>query len=182
MSSKNCSKCNRDLPISHFFKRSDRTGKLRSWCKGCVSEHSRRDRGEHRRHIERKYSSTPKGQQARRKNKLKKRFNISLDDYATMLSLQNGVCAICHGAETTRSRLGELRHLSIDHDHTTGRIRQLLCSRCNSVLGLANDNITILQAAITYLTVHAALAKPVAVKLKPHTANSRSVSHVVRAG
>lgn len=39
----------------------------------------------------------------------------------------------------------------IDHNHTTGEVRGLLCSNCNTILGLCNDNIIILQSAISYL-------------------------------
>ena len=62
-----------------------------------------------------------------------------------MLVEQNGVCAICKKTCTIRKRL------SIDHDHKTGGIRKLLCSRCNSGLGFFLDDPELLIAAAKYL-------------------------------
>jgi hypothetical protein len=59
---------------------------------------------------------------------LRTRFNISPKDYDTMLELQNGVCAICKKSEPSGKRL------AIDHCHNSGRIRKLLCTRCNTSL------------------------------------------------
>jgi len=59
---------------------------------------------------------------------------------------QDGCCAICADPETDR------RQLSLDHCHTTGHIRGLLCGRCNTMLGFAKDNVYILQHAVKYLT------------------------------
>ena len=59
---------------------------------------------------------------------------------------QDRCCAICADPETDK------RQLSLDHCHTTGHIRGLLCGRCNTMLGFAKDNMYILQEAIKYLT------------------------------
>jgi len=59
---------------------------------------------------------------------------------------QDGCCAICSQPEKDSKRL-----LHLDHCHTTGHIRGLLCNRCNFLLGIARDNVHILQAAIEYL-------------------------------
>ena len=52
-----------------------------------------------------------------------------------MVEKQNGVCAICGNPETATSH-GTIRRLSVDHDHETGEVRGLLCSKCNFALGL----------------------------------------------
>ncbi len=49
---------------------------------------------------------------------------------------QEGLCAICHQMETVIMR-GNLKLLSVDHNHTTGAIRGLLCTRCNFLVDLA---------------------------------------------
>jgi hypothetical protein len=74
---------------------------------------------------------------------LKRKFNITSIEYNTMLEKQNNVCAIC-GNTCSKS-------LAVDHCHTTGRIRGLLCNNCNRGLGHFKDNPNYLQKAIEYL-------------------------------
>lgn len=74
-------------------------------------------------------------------------YGITQQQYDTMLAQQDGACAICRG-----EHVGPGERLHIDHDHTTGEVRGLLCSKCNTLLGLADDNADRLAAAITYLT------------------------------
>ena len=73
-----------------------------------------------------------------------KLYGLSLEEYTTILERQNRRCAIC------RQPAGELS-LAADHDHATGAIRGLLCSRCNNGLGSFHDDPTLLQAAAAYL-------------------------------
>jgi len=89
----------------------------------------------------------------KRNNTLKSLFGITLIQYNDILSKQNGVCAICGKKETAFDKKQKvLRNLSVDHNHTTGKIRGLLCGNCNLLLGKANDNKQILINAIEYLT------------------------------
>lgn len=67
-----------------------------------------------------------------------------------MLVGQGGVCAICRQPEQMRKN-GQIRALSVDHDHETGTVRGLLCGHCNSILGLAKDSVDRLSRAIDYL-------------------------------
>jgi hypothetical protein len=84
---------------------------------------------------------------------LRRKFNITKETYDLMLTAQNGVCAICLCPETrTHHKTGKLKDLSVDHCHTTGKIRGLLCFSCNSSLGKFKDCIETLQRAIQYLT------------------------------
>lgn len=76
---------------------------------------------------------------------LRKLFGITLDDYKRMLEEQGGVCAICKGPEPV------YKYFPVDHCHTTGRVRGLLCSHCNKGLGSFKDSADALQAAIEYL-------------------------------
>ena len=84
---------------------------------------------------------------------LKRQYNISLDDYDRMWNEQQGYCAICGGVETLLSN-GKTKALSVDHNHKTGRVRQLLCYRCNVMLGSALESEDILMKAISYLREH----------------------------
>lgn len=81
-----------------------------------------------------------------------RRFGITIEQYDQKLAVQNGVCAICNKEETQKGRGGLVKYLAVDHDHKTGKIRGLLCARCNHrILGYIKDSIEHLEAAIEYL-------------------------------
>lgn len=82
---------------------------------------------------------------------LKHFFGITLADYNSIKESQNGVCAICELPETSKHQSGKTRDLAVDHCHTTGKIRGLLCTRCNNGIGNFKDNTEFLQKAINYL-------------------------------
>lgn len=83
---------------------------------------------------------------------LREKFNITLDDYIKMLDEQNGCCKICKNPETAKNvKYGNTMMLAVDHNHQTGKVRGLLCSRCNPALGAFNDSIETLKLAIKYL-------------------------------
>lgn len=77
---------------------------------------------------------------------LKKLYNITIEDYNLMFKNQNGLCSICgrHQSELVRK-------LQVDHDHVNGKIRGLLCSRCNVGLGSFKDSIGLFTKAIEYI-------------------------------
>jgi hypothetical protein len=80
-----------------------------------------------------------------KKRHLKKAYGITMNDYDNMLRQQLSGCSIC--GET-----GKL--LGIDHDHQTGKVRELLCNKCNRALGFFNDDTVLLTNAIKYLNKH----------------------------
>jgi hypothetical protein len=82
-------------------------------------------------------------------NDLKRLYGITLDEHTQMYEAQNGVCAICKGEGD-----GKWKKLCVDHDHTTGKVRQLLCRNCNMVLGQVGDNTNLLEEMIKYLQTH----------------------------
>lgn len=79
---------------------------------------------------------------------LERRYGISPEEYARLLDLQGGVCAICGNPETLVRR-GRSVPLMVDHDHMSGLIRGLLCHRCNVGLGLLE---AVLRQALEYLS------------------------------
>lgn len=81
---------------------------------------------------------------ARSHRDLKRRYGITESQYNEMLAKQKGRCGIC----------GRYRKLSVDHSHSTRKVRGLLCSNCNSGLGLLKESIAVMQRAIQYLTKH----------------------------
>ena len=80
-----------------------------------------------------------------RKRRFKIHFGITVEEYDEMLAAQGGVCAIC-------SRSPGARRLAVDHCHTTGVVRGLLCDLCNWTLGLMDDDPKRLQRVITYVS------------------------------
>lgn len=71
------------------------------------------------------------------------RYGLTPEHYEALLSAQGGRCAICGGRPTG--------NLHVDHDHNTGKVRGLLCGRCNPALGAFQDSPRILLAAVRYL-------------------------------
>lgn len=84
-----------------------------------------------------------------REVQLKRKFGLSQADHDALLEAQGGVCAICGGPP--RGRGEKLGRFSVDHCHLTGRVRGLLCQRCNSAIGLLNDDAELVRRAVAYL-------------------------------
>lgn len=81
-----------------------------------------------------------------RRNRLKSKYGITLEDYDQMFIKQDGRCKICgiHAEHTHRG-------LHIDHCHTTGKVRGLLCLTCNQGLGIFTEDISVMEKAIKHL-------------------------------
>ena len=87
-----------------------------------------------------------KGRDYARNDHLKRRYGSTLDEWNQMFDDQAGCCVIC------KKHQSELKkRLSVDHNHDTGEIRKLLCSNCNTAIGLFYENTEILLNAIEYL-------------------------------
>lgn len=80
-----------------------------------------------------------------RDRQLQKDYGITLEEYDRMLEGQDSRCAIC------RREPGPHRQFSVDHDHSTGRIRGILCHVCNTAIGLLGDSRCLALAAADYL-------------------------------
>ena len=77
---------------------------------------------------------------------LRSKYGITHIEYDTMYELQQGCCKICATPQSLLSK-----RLSVDHCHITGKVRGLLCTHCNSMLGYAKDKTELLEKAIGYL-------------------------------
>lgn len=77
--------------------------------------------------------------------RLRVRYNLTEEGYRRLQEQQGGVCFICAKACSSG------RKLAVDHDHSTGKVRGLLCRRCNQMLGVAKDDPTLLLRAADYL-------------------------------
>jgi hypothetical protein len=82
---------------------------------------------------------------------LRKNYGVSLEWYNEKLVKQNNCCAICNFPEKVKIK-GKLLKLSVDHCHSNGNARGLLCTSCNRGLGFFKDSSDLLKAAIEYLS------------------------------
>ncbi len=85
---------------------------------------------------------------------LKKNYGLSLAEYNAMSERQGHKCAICGQPEGMTIR-GKVVRLAVDHDHSTGAIRGLLCSTCNTAIGLLKESPDLFAKALQYLSKHA---------------------------
>jgi hypothetical protein len=143
-----CSKCNKEKPNTlEFFRRGSGTP-IGSVCKDCLAVYHQET-----------YVYTPELAAKRKKycdaNKDRSRdyhrmrnYGVSPEQYDEMLKRQGGVCAICHSAPKVRPK-----HtiLVIDHNHTTGRVRALLCHRCNVVIGMVSESTLLMDNMAQYI-------------------------------
>jgi hypothetical protein len=90
-------------------------------------------------------------ERSRRRSHLKRKYGLTPEQFDALLAAQGGVCGICRGPPTDVR--GFRPH--IDHCHRTGRVRGLLCSRCNHGLGAFGDDPERLRRAIVYLDADA---------------------------
>jgi hypothetical protein len=105
-------------------------------CSTCYSQH-------HRKTHESKYRL------AARRHSLMKHYGMSIEEYDILATQQDYKCAICEEIAPA------LRALVVDHNHETGRVRELLCRACNSGIGALGDSIERLEKALAYLRKHA---------------------------
>lgn len=120
-------------------------------------EHLKRKEGESKKDwYARKWSDRQaKNPQMESDRSIRRKFGLNRDQYNEMLNKQNGVCEICKQPETAFAfKTGEIRKLAIDHCHTTGKIRDLLCFSCNGTIGKVKESIELLEAMKQYLIKH----------------------------
>jgi hypothetical protein len=80
-------------------------------------------------------------------------YDLSVVEHRKLFIQQNGVCAICREPETASTGEGitKPRALGVDHDHRSGRVRALLCLRCNLAIGHLRESPLLARAVATYL-------------------------------
>jgi hypothetical protein len=174
-----CSSCNRSLPKNEFHKCSRSKSGVISKCKECRSiddknkfhgvgsksyAYTQKYRSANKEKIaasNKKYKEANKDKilneakrwrennvnkisSSRRKSNYKKRYSITMDDYDKMFNEQEGVCYICHEPSLNQ-------RLSVDHDHKTNKVRKLLCTRCNLLLGVVEKNLELIEQFKIYL-------------------------------
>lgn len=86
-----------------------------------------------------------------RETNLKRNYDITYKTVCSMYTQQNGCCAICGKDISLEVSNTKKKKAHVDHCHQTGKVRGLLCTKCNTLLGMAEDNKDTLQNAILYL-------------------------------
>lgn len=147
MQTKRCTKCKKELDLQQFHVDKS-VGKPKSHCKSCVRESQRRAWPNHRR------DPTTNSLYACRSN-LKRKYGMTIREYEEILCRQNQRCAICGRNENGRAyKHGQPKRFCLDHNHTTGKIRGLLCSTCNRVVGIIETRSDLLERAKNYIVEH----------------------------
>lgn len=152
-----CCICKTEKKITEFSKdKHDPTGYTYS-CKVCRREKSKKWYKENpdkvRKLIDdtkdyrKQYYSRPDVKLRHRLTRVKREFGLEPEEYLKMFEEQNHKCFICGNEETSVKN----KNLSVDHCHKTGKIRALLCNRCNTGIGQFEDNPELLLKAFNYL-------------------------------
>ena len=130
---KACARCGTTRPLSDFHRQRGRPDGRHSWCNLCSNAAQKASREKHGR-PERKAAWNAAS-----------RYGLSRDDHAALVAAHGGSCGIC---------AKPMGRPCIDHDHVTGKVRGLLCHRCNIRLsGVEDDGFR--QRALAYLARHA---------------------------
>jgi len=160
MKTKVCNLCCQELPLSEYNKRADSPTGFAYVCRACSKKRSRAQYYENKelRNEQCQAWYNKNAEKVRRKT-IGRLYGLSYEQYLHMLEEQQGACAICQVPLKAHVGLdSEYEVAKIDHCHTTGRVRGLLCKKCNVSLGNLNDDVSVLQKAIAYLCK--AQAKP----------------------
>ena len=96
----------------------------------------------------RAYSTRPDVRAYRKEKRLKDKFGLTVSEVNSMLTKQGGRCAIC-GTDKFNGKGPQ-----VDHDHNTGKVRDILCSKCNTALGLVGENVLTIKAMLEYVHRH----------------------------
>lgn len=132
---KRCTRCKEDLGHWEFSRDSRVRSGLASWCRSCDKEYRK------------EYNK--KNAERFREYSYREAYGLTLEDYSKMLAAQGGKCAICEQTETATQH-GKVKQLSVDHNHKTGQVRDLLCRDCNWAFGHFKENPEVLRQAADY--------------------------------
>ena len=164
---KACVKCGVVQPLDSFYKAPGTRDGHRGDCKDCFRARAkaryplvreaniaraqkwREDNLERYQANQRRIRSTPEGKLRQRAGHLMRKFGMTIEEYDAMLEAQGGGCFIC--GRPPREDIS----LHVDHDHLTGKVRGILCFRCNNALADFGEDPDILRKAASYVSWHA---------------------------
>lgn len=147
---KKCRNCKEEKVITEFYNDKYAVDGKEGRCKMCCDLKTLKWRKNSRAH----YNKTARiwrknNPSSNRGYHLKKKFNLSINQYDHMFSQQKGCCHLCGKHQNDCKR-----RLAVDHDHKTGKIRSLLCSNCNKGLGNFGERVEVLVKAVQYLSMN----------------------------
>lgn len=159
-----CSKCRLEKTVAEFHIDRSQKDNRKSACRSCTNQVKRRWRHDNANLVRQrrreewsrnkatydKWNKSDRRRQVILKHKCEKQYGITVEQFEQMLEANDGRCYIC---DKLPEEIPGHKHkrLGIDHDHKTGKVRGVLCTHCNAMLGSARDNIAILKRAIIYL-------------------------------
>jgi len=163
---KRCSSCGEEKEVAHFWRDGSRRDGLQASCKDCSRQRTQSWRARNPDTVRanrqawlernpdkaRDIRQRGRGKRLARQRDADRRrlYGLEPEDYDNLLRAQGSRCAICHTDNPGPNR----RSFSVDHCHATGRVRGLLCNRCNVTLGHFQDSPALLASAINYLEKH----------------------------
>jgi hypothetical protein len=164
---KTCSRCGATKPLEAFNRRQGVPDGRQGRCSACTTELQRQHRAEHpeqhaewargrnadpgyrqrraRQSQEWRRANPDRVAEHRRRGRLKA-YGLTPEEYEAMSAEQGHACKICK-----QGPVGRGQGLHVDHDHMTGRVRGLLCTRCNLMIGCALDDPKVLEAGVRYI-------------------------------
>ncbi len=138
---KKCFTCGKVKSAKSFSRKRASNDGYNSSCRSCTTAYNRS-----------RHSSDLYSLHKQRENNLKNGYNLTFTEYDAIFQSQSGVCACCGREETAFSRVANsFQRLSVDHCHRTNKIRGLLCSNCNTALGLMHEDPANVKSLLTYI-------------------------------
>lgn len=164
VTTKRCTLCGETKPLDQFGRDAKAPDGKAWWCSSCRrakaqawrdanpekkrEQNRNRDRSRYLDKVriwQRAWQRSERGKRSYRQTYLKAKYGLTIEEFQSMVAAQNGRCAIC-GCDD--------RQLVIDHNHSSGAVRGLLCNLCNQGLGALQDSEPVLKAALLYLQRH----------------------------
>jgi hypothetical protein len=148
---KQCRTCLKYLPLDAFYRNPTAKSGYQASCKECKKQNVKKWCEANPDRVKRaKKKHHGKSWRRRKNNQMRTLYGIDVETYEKLFAEQNGLCAVCKKPETLK-RGDVVVNLSLDHCHTTGKIRGLLCANCNNGMGRFKDDPALLRAAAEYL-------------------------------
>lgn len=119
--------------------------RTRNWRKNNPDKYRAQYKSDESLRKQREKARLPESKEKARDKYYQKLYNITKDEYESLLESQGGKCRICKNTCTSGKRL------AVDHCHDNGKVRGLLCKNCNIGLGMFQDNTGLLESAVLYL-------------------------------